>query len=52
MLLTSIGPAYQVDGTDRYVPVAACEKVCSFSPKELKYLFFVLWCYRKGLIRS
>lgn len=52
MLFTSAGPGYQVDGTDRLVLLREFEKVTAFTPRELRWLMFVLWCYATGRMQS
>ena len=52
MIFTSAGPAYQVDGTERFVLSISMDKLMRFTPQELDYLFFVLWCYATGRMKS
>ncbi|MDP3062867.1 MAG: hypothetical protein Q8O40_06625 [Chloroflexota bacterium] len=52
MMYTSAGAGYQVDGTDRFVLCGSLEKLALFTPQELDFLFFVLWCYATGRMMS
>lgn len=52
MLFTSAGPGFQVDGTERLVLLRECEKVTSFTARELRWLRFVLWLVATGRMQS
>ena len=52
MMFTSAGAGYQVDGTERFVLSVPMDKLAQFTPQELDYLFFVLWCYVTGRLKS